>query len=508
MLLKMNGQKIFLFLLIAVLAVMPFAAQNDLFVTATNDITDEELLENGTIEEKMLAILDNPELDGTSTGVSIRDADTGEILYSRDGDKRLRPASNLKMFTGAAALEVLSADYTFSTEVLTDGELTGPVLHGDIYLKGKGDPTLLKEDLDQLAQDLKSQGISKVRGDLVGDDTWYDDVRLSTGIVWADEPYSYATQVSALTLAPSTNYNTGSLIVEIRPSENGDQAKVTTVPETDHINIVNNTEMVPAGQSRTTSAVRAHGTNDIIVTGAMPENGAIHRLNASVDEPTGYALDVFKKSLEEHGIEFIGNAGDLRFEKTPDNARLLTENESMPLSEIFIPFMVWSNNAQAEALVKEMGQVVHGNGTWASGLAVVRDINDMLGTTRSTIRIRDGSGMSHTNYVPPNQITQLLYGVQEQDWFPTFYDTLPVAGADDGSALQLRMTEGPAAGNVTGKTGSLTTVTALSGYVTTIDGKDLIFSVMINNYMGTAASVKAIEDEIAIMLAEHEFANE
>src|SRR5690625_3994813 len=126
---KLNMKKGLLFLLIAVLAILPFAVQDENpFVTATNDLSEEALLENATIEEKMLAILDNPHLQGAVAGINVTNADTGEVLYSRDGDIRLHPASNMKLFSAAAALEVLGEDYTFSTEVLTDGDMSGPVL--------------------------------------------------------------------------------------------------------------------------------------------------------------------------------------------------------------------------------------------------------------------------------------------------------------------------------------------------------------------------------------------
>ncbi len=508
---KLNMQKLFMFLLIAVLAVMPFAAQyEDSFVTATNDLTEEELLENATIEEKMLAILDNPHLDGAVAGVSVRDADTGEVLYSRDGDIRLHPASNMKLFSAAAALEVLGEDYTFSTEVLTDGEMSGPVLHGDLFLKGKGDPTLLKEDFDQFAMDLKDQGIDKIKGDLVGDDTWYDDVRLSRGITWPDEPYYYASQISALSLSPNEDYDAGTVIVEVTPSEDDSEAEVTVVPETDYVNIVNNTEMVPAGESRSISIVRDRGTNDIIIEGTMPEDGSLQRSWVTVWEPTGYAVDVFKKSLEEQGIDFIGNS-DVRLDETPEDASILTSRDSMPLDELLIPYMKLSNNGHGEVLVKEMGKVVHDEGSWNRGLDVVNDTIDGLGVNADTIYFHDGSGMSHVNHIPANEVAELLYQVQDQSWFPAFEYSLPVAGESDrfvGGTLRNRMTEGPAQGNVTGKTGTLNTVSALSGYVTTMDGEDLIFSVIINNFISPSSNIKSIEDEIATMLAEHDFSGD
>jgi len=507
---KFNMQKLFLFLLIAVLAIMPFAAQQgDLFVTATNDVVEEEL-QDATIEEKMLAILDNPHLDGAIAGVSIMHADTGELLYSHNGDIRLHPASNQKLLSGMAGLEVLGEDYTFSTEVLTDGEVRGPVLHGNLYIKGKGDPTLMKEDLDQFAADLKSQGIDKIRGDLVGDDTWYDDIRLSTDLNWDDEHTYNGAQVSALTISPNEDYDASTVIVEVTANENGEQAEVNLTPETDYVNIVNNTEMVPAGESKSISIQREHGSNDIVIEGSMPENGTLSRSWVSVWEPTGYAVDVFKKSLEEQGIEFIGNSG-VRLDETPEEATLLTSRDSMPLEELYIPFMKISNNGHAEIITKEMGRVVHDEGSWSAGLDVMEDVLADLGVNTDTVLLRDGSGMSHKNYIPANEIAQLLFSAQDKDWFPAFENSLPVAGVDErfvGGSLRYRMTEGPAQGNVTAKTGSLTSVSTLSGYVTTLDEEDLIFSIMVNNYLGATSNITNFENEVATMLAEHDFSGD
>lgn len=501
-----NHMKKWLFVfLVAMLAVVPFMNQEQSLFVAASEESAEEINETGTLDEKMEAILDDERLDGSVTGVSIREADTGEVLYSRDGDTRLHPASNMKLLTGAAAMETLGKDYQFSTEVLTDGALRGIVLHGNVYLKGKGDPTLLKEDLDQFAKDLKDQGIHKIKGNVIADDSWYDDVRLSQDLNWSDEPFYTGAQVSALTLSPDEDYDAGTVIVEVSPDADGEQADVSLTPQTDYVTIVNNTEMVAETEDKDISIEREHGSNNIIVEGEMPTDGSDSKSWASVWEPTGYALDIFKKSLEENGVTFAGNP-EFKTGVTPEDATLVTSKKSMPIEELFIPFMKLSNNGHGEVLTKEMGKVVHDEGSWDKGLEVMEDTVAELGVDADTIMLRDGSGMSHKNMIPANDLSQMLYAIQDKSWFPAFEYSLPVAGDSErfvGGTLRYRMTEGPAQGNVMAKTGSLTGVSTLSGYVTAADGEKLVFSVMINNYLGD--SVEEIEDAIGNALAGHAF---
>jgi D-alanyl-D-alanine carboxypeptidase/D-alanyl-D-alanine-endopeptidase (penicillin-binding protein 4) len=449
-------------------------------------------------------ILQDERLDGATAGVSIRKADSGETVYDHFGDVRLKPASNTKLFSSMAALETLGEDYQFTTEVHTDGKLKGKVLQGNLYLKGKGDPTLLQEDFEQFAAELKSQGIEKVKGDLIGDDTWYDDERLSEDITWKDEIYYYGAQVSALTASPNEDYDAGSVIVEVNPGDQaGSETKVTLSPYTDYVNIINKTTTVPAGQEKTVSIIRDHGTNDIIIEGEMPLEGSRTREWIAVEEPAGYALDLFENALLAEGIQLIGNHG-LAMGETPEGSTLLAERKSMPLRELFIPFMKLSNNGHAEILAKEMGRVVHGEGSWDAGLEVIEEVAADLGVNTGTIQLRDASGMSHVNLAPANEISKLLYAAQAKGWYGTFLTSLPVAGDADrmtGGTLRNRMKTGAAAGNVTAKTGSLTAVSSLSGYATTKEGEKLVFSIIINNDLTT---VTPIEDAVATAIASYD----
>lgn len=457
------------------------------------------------LDEKINAILMDDRLSGAITGVSIRNAETSELLYEHLGDVRLHPASNMKILTSIGALATLGPDYQFTTEVLIDGELGGNILDGNIYVKGQGDPTLLKKDFDQLAKEVKAYGIHHINGSLIADDSWYDEVRLSQDLNWSDESNYTGAQVSALTASPDEDYDAGTVIVEVSPgSDIGDSAQVTLIPETDYVKIDNQTETVSTNERKMISIEREHGTNTIIIEGVIPVNGTSARSWVSIWEPTGYALDIFKKSLEENDVQLDGSK--LQLGITPKESTLITTKKSIPLSELLVPFMKLSNNGLGETLTKEMGKVVYDEGSWDKGLQVIEEVVAGLGMNTETILLRDGSGMSHKNMIPANEFTRLLYHIQDENWYPVFENTLPVAGEDDrltGGTLRMRMVDPQVKGNVKAKTGRLTGVSTLSGYVTAKSGEKLIFSILMNNYLGS--DITDIQDEILTFLAEYEF---
>jgi len=446
------------------------------------------------------AILDQPGVAAAHASLVVRTADGRDTLFSSEGSDRLLPASNAKLFSSAAALEVLGPDHRFTTSVLATGERRGRVLHGDLYLRGQGDPTMLAEDYDELAEKVAAEGIERVQGRLVADDTWYDDVRLGNNWAWDDEPYYYSAQVSALTVSPNTDYDAGTVIVDVRPgSSAGKPAKVTVIPETDYVK-VDNRATTSASGGNTIAVERLHGTNTIRITGTIPMGADVDRSWASVWEPTGYAVDVFRKALARHGVHV---ARQTEFGATPSNARLLASHESMPLRELLTPFLKLSNNGHAEVLVKEMGRAVSGEGSWSAGLAAQSEALRGLGVDVSSLRFVDGSGLSRQDFVPADQIANLLVAARTRPWFDVWYDALPVAGVSDrfvGGTLRSRMVGTPAAENVHAKTGSLTAVSALSGYVDSADGEPLVFAMVQNNYLGINA--KQVEDQVAIRLAE------
>ena len=176
-------------------------------------------------ENTINTIMADSRMQAASSSVTRAQSVNWEIIYQKQGDKGITPASTLKILTAAAALETLGENYRFTTDVLTNGKVTNGILDGNLYLRGTGDPTLLKKDFDDFASKLATLGVKRISGNLVGDDTWFDTIRLSPGIDKNDESYYYAAQISALTVSPNTDYDAGTVIVDAKPTARGKQQK-------------------------------------------------------------------------------------------------------------------------------------------------------------------------------------------------------------------------------------------------------------------------------------------
>jgi D-alanyl-D-alanine carboxypeptidase/D-alanyl-D-alanine-endopeptidase (penicillin-binding protein 4) len=451
------------------------------------------------LQQQLDTLLADTRFQGSQVGLVVRDATTGETLYDRNGASRLVPASNTKLFTSTAAMHTLGTDFRFHTDVLATAPVKSGKLRGDLYLKGFGDPTALESDYVGLAQQIAAAGIKRIDGNLIADDTYFDHVRLGDSWAWDDEPFYYSAEISALTLAPNTDYDSGTAIVESRPGATaGAPVQLNLRPANDVLKLVNTATTGAAGSANTLDIERDHGTNIVRVTGSVPLGATLGSTWVTVWEPPLYAADVFRRALTAQGVRVDGN---IRAAATPATARQLARDESMTLGELMTPFLKLSNNMHAETLVKAMGAVTKANGSWPTGLGVVTAYAKSVGVDTSTIRLSDGSGLSRKVNVTPKSVTDILLAAEKEPWFQQWYNALPIAGNADrftGGTLRARMANTPAANNLHGKTGSLTGVTALSGYVSTKDGRKLVFSMITDNYL---TSPRSVEDAVGVTLA-------
>lgn len=452
------------------------------------------------LENEIDNVLADPRLEGAQANVLVRSTKDGSVLYSRNQDGRLIPASNNKLYSSTSAIEVLGLNYQFTTSVISDGHVVGPTLVGNLYLKGTGDPTVQPSDYDSLASSVANSGIKVVTGKLIADDTFFDNRQLGNNWAWDNNPFSFQPEISALTVAADPQFDVGSITVETTPGSLGRPAIVKTVPATNFVQIENETTTGPAGSTNTLSIERKLGVNTIVVSGSIPQDNSTEDDLSTVSDTTGYVQSIFRDDLMKHGVQVLGG---LSRGPSPSNGSVIVTRKSMPLSQLLTPFLKLSNNGIAEILVKSIGKRAQDQGTWDAGVSSeLNTLGNTLGVNTSEIQLVDGSGLSNLDFTSPQQTTNLLITAQSKPWFSTWYQALPIAGEPDplvGGTLRSRMVGTKAAGNVHGKTGTLGGVSALSGYVTDADGELLVFSIMENNFI--SSSPKPLEDAIAIALA-------
>ncbi|MEU4162027.1 D-alanyl-D-alanine carboxypeptidase/D-alanyl-D-alanine-endopeptidase [Actinoplanes sp. NPDC026670] len=431
-------------------------------------------------------IFTDQRLAGATVAAEVREAAGGRIVYQRAPGVRVLPASNQKLLTAAAALEVLGAGYRFRTTVRRLGR--------DLYLRGQGDPTLTYQRIDRLAAAVAQRGTKRFTR-LIVDDTWFDRVPLGLDWSWQDETYGFTAPVSALSFAANGRFDNAAVEIRYRGVA-GRRPTVRVWPPTGRVRVVNRA-VTRSGDS--VGAVRAHGGAVVTVSGSVSAGRSGVAL-VSVPDPAATTAGLFRAALRRHGVTVTGRTSR---GKLPGGTRAVAALVSRPLAEILPPFLKLSNNGIAELLVKAMSRAADPArpGNWPTGLAAATGALGRLGVDTRLLTMGDGSGLSRRNWVTARQVATLLERAQRRTWFPAFRAALPLAGAADpmvGGTLRNRMRGTAAAGNVRAKTGTLSGVNALSGYVTGADGRKLVFAFIVNASVATAVPVL---DSAAVTLA-------
>lgn len=428
-------------------------------------------------------------------GVLVESLKDGQVLYERNSEKVFIPASGFKLLVSAAALDLLGPEYRMRTSLYVSGKRTSNgILKGDIILVGGGDPVFKHEHLQAMAAKIEALGIRVVEGDVVGDDTRFDDVRLGWGWAWDDESYYYAAQVSAL------NLNGNVVAVWVRPGKRaGDPASVRVTPATGYMTVRSDCRTSAPGSSKSVFVERIHGTNTIRVTGTVPlgyKPKSAEELIA-VEDPTLFTCRTLVEMLQRDGVEVKGRP--VRGRK-PDDAELVAAHDSPPMSEILALMNKPSDNLIAECLLKTLGAQIKGQGTAVAGEEVELEFLKKIGADLTAVSITDGSGLSRVDYISPENLVAVLKYMHRHKHSKVFLDSLPTAGVD--GTLRNRMRGTAAQGNARAKTGYVSRVSTISGYVTTKAGEPLVFSIMMNNHLCRNTEAKALQDKIIKALAD------
>ena len=456
--------------------------------------------------------IDESDLAQARWGVFVMSMSDGRVLYSRNGDKLFTPASNMKIYTTAAALDLLGADYRWRTSVYANKQPdANGVIEGDVTLYGRGAPDLdsyRKDGLPSLALELWEQGVRRVRGNLIGDESYFRGEMYGLGWQWNDVQWYFGAEPSALTI------DANAMELTIAPaSKFGNAATVKLPRETSYVHLTNNTTTGERDAPATIGINRGLSHNEIRVWGEFPAGGRGFTAYLSVYNPALWAATLFKEALLARGITVDGEpcsrdfraAEDEKFD--PQKAFELASEQSRPLGEIVRQANKESNNLYAELILrtlgKERGSIApdpdprknRERGDDEAGVAVVRSWLDSNGIPTNGLAIRDGSGLSRLDLVTPEATARLLAAVTKTNSASDFHDSLPIAGRD--GTLKPRLLR--EAGKVFAKTGSLTYDHSLSGYATTQTNEVLAFSIFCNDATGHSDPVRLI-DEIARLL--------
>jgi serine-type D-Ala-D-Ala carboxypeptidase/endopeptidase (penicillin-binding protein 4) len=439
-------------------------------------------------------IVDDSALANARVGILVASVETGRVVYARDPDVLLNPASNVKLFTSAAALARLGPEYRFETEFYVDGRSTARPGATTLYVRGKGDPTLVTERLWSIAGELAQAGVAKI-GDIVLDDRYFDGERVGPGYDQETGDRAYLAPTGALSL----NFNA----VEVRVGS-GDRARargrVAVEPASDFFAIENRTLTVGARQRRQVvlASHAADGRQKIVVSGSVPLGSRPQSLWRRIDDPPRYFGYTLQKLLAMHGVKATGK---VRLGAVPADAKLVHVAQSEPLSEVVRRLNKSSNNFTAEQILKTLGAEAKGApGTWGKGIAATEEILAELGLPRGSYLMRNGSGLNDANRFSARQTVTLLRAMWGR--FPLmaeFLASLPVAGRD--GTIRRRFGDSEAAGRLRAKTGTLDNVVSLAGFVETAAGEPLAFAVFANDYPTRAAPIRQAVDALGGALA-------
>jgi D-alanyl-D-alanine carboxypeptidase/D-alanyl-D-alanine-endopeptidase (penicillin-binding protein 4) len=451
----------------------------------------------GSLQSDLDRIFSAPPLARALMGVHIVSLADGRVLYARDADKRVVPASNMKLVTVAVAAERLGWDFTFRTRLEAAGAIDQGTLAGDLIVTGDGDPTITAQGGDlaplflEWADAAWQAGIRRVAGRIVGDDNALDDLGLGAGWAWDYLEAGYAAPSGALT------YNENTIRIAITPGASaGATARLGVVPAGHGLDIVNEISTGAPGAPADLSLLRAPGSVQLTMRGTVPASGAPVIRTAAVPDPTRYFVEAFRLALAVRGITVTGGAWDLDDLVTPPatTRRLLAERESAPLSSVAAHTLKVSQNLYGDTLLKVLGRTPAQPGSAAAGRQIVARTLAGWGVAPETIVMLDGSGLSRYNYVTADALTAMLVHIWRDDRLRgPFVAALPV-GAHDGT-LESRMKNGLLARRVQAKTGTISNVRALSGYVETLDGEKLAFSMIANHFTATSAEIDAIVEQ-------------
>ena len=453
-------------------------------------VSDREAL-----KKTMESVLEKSSLRNARVTVQVRSLEDGAVVFSRDADELLNPASNVKLFTAAAAISRLGPEYRFETEFLVDQEFKDGKAR-TLYVRGRGDPSITTERLYGIVSELLHAGLKEVN-EIVVDDSWFDSERLPPGF---DQEYgdkAYLAPTGALSL----NWNT--VGVYLRPADQvGGKATIEVEPPSDYFVIEGDVATGTKTQRRFTVAStldKDRIRQKIEAQGVVPSDKGTWSVWKKIDQPGLYFGFTLRALLTQRGVKVKPK---LRAGVVPYGQKMLHVAQSDTLDIVLKKLNKHSSNFVAEQLIKTLGAEGRGvPGSHTKGIDVVEDFLERdVGIVRGSYVMKNGSGLNDANRFSASQTNKLLVHMRSRfQVMPEFISSVGIAGKD--GTLKYRFEGSDAVGMLRAKTGTLETVSALSGYVQSVGGERFVFSIMVNDFSGRAGTVVPNIDALGAAVA-------
>ena len=452
------------------------------------------------------SVRNTPPLDRTHWGIGAYDVAADRIVLRVNVDHHFVPASNMKLVTAAVALGTLGPDYRYRTRVFADNLVDGTA--SALVVRGSGDPTLGARfhggrrlgAAEALADSIVAHGVRRVDGPLIVDASYFDDQSIHSTWEIGDLDWYYAAPVSAFALEE------GTLAVAIRPAPNVGESAIVEANAPDGLIAVHNLVATDTAFSENTiEFLRVPGTNAFRFSGRIPVTAESDDYVLTVVDPAGFAGGVLAGMLAERGVTVdsvvVVRSGAGANHLNTQLARFteVAVLESPRMAEIVEAILEPSNNWMAEQVLKTLGAERGEGGSWRAGADVATQyLIDEAGVDSGAVHIVDGSGLSAQNLLTPDAVMRLLYHASEQDWGPIYRGAMPEPGEADGTLVNRLIGY---EGRIFAKTGSITHVNSLSGYLVAADGREVIFSILSNASGVRASQVRSGIDRIVEGLA-------
>lgn len=471
------------------------------------------------LESRIRTRLSAPEVRRGQVGIKVVSLDTGQVIFEENAEKYFMPASNMKNFTVATAIEKLTPDYRYVTAVYAaakpdgEGTVAGPIRiagRGDVSFSYSFDDGDRNKGIDRLADALIASGVKRIDGDIIADETYFTGSALPNGWEWDDLQFYYGAEVSALPI----NDNVVSL--SVTPGPAGYSCSVKMNPAHLVMRVVNKCMTTAAGTPRTLRIHKPLDQNVIEISGDLPIGNNGFSGNVSVSRPAVMFAELLKERLVEKGVSIAGRGIAINSKNLiPAGSTVeIAKVESPPLALIAAKTMKPSQNMYTETLLWTLGEEVGRRSASPEdkraltadssdlGRAVVKEFLKSIGVAEDAVLQSDGSGLSRHNLVTPASIVQVYtYMAKQSKFSQAWRDSLTIGGVDGTLQNRFKGTRGQA--NVRGKTGTINQVSALSGYLTTASGENLAFSVLVNGVPEGRMRVGLI-DEIVLMLVNYD----